>query len=389
MRIIQADYIFPLNQAPIKKGYLFIEDDGKVIHVTEIAPITDDFEVEKYAGFICPGFVNTHCHLELSHLKGLIPEAGGLEKFIDQIPKMRDLPQANPSQSMRDADKEMYAAGIVAVGDISNTTAGLEVKKKSPILYHSFVEVFGLDARKSEALLSEGKKVLETYRANNQSASLVPHAPYSVSPELLEGVYRHEKKSLKSIHHQESKAENQLFLDGEGGFITLFEGKGVDISRIKKMGISSSHYSILKHLSKDEKILLVHNTYSKQEDISLIEHNLSNAYWCSCPKSNWFIDRQLPDYELWRKNKLKITLGTDSLASNGGLSILEEMKCIQENFPQISTNELLTWACKNGAEFLSFPKLGSFSAGFNPGILLIKNTQGTSLTKESCIEVLC
>lgn len=389
MRIIQADYIFPLNQAPIKKGYLFIEDDGTVIHVTEIAPITDDFEVEKYAGFICPGFVNTHCHLELSHLKGLIPEAAGLEKFIDQIPKMRDLPQANPSQSMRDADKEMCAAGIVAVGDISNTTAGLEVKKKSPLLYHSFVEVFGLDARKSEALLSEGKKVLEAYRANNQSASLVPHAPYSVSPELLEGVYRHNKKSLKSIHHQESKAENQLFLDGEGGFVTLFEGKGVDISRIKKMGISSSQYSILKHLSKDEKILLVHNTYSTQEDINFIEHNLSNAYWCSCPKSNWFIDRQLPDYELWRKNKLKITLGTDSLASNGGLSILEEMKCIQENFPQISTNELLTWACKNGAEFLSFPKLGSFSAGFNPGILLIKNTQGTSLTKESCIKVLC
>ena len=389
MRIIQADYIFPLNQAPIKKGYLFIEDDGTVIHVTEIAPITDDFEVEKYAGFICPGFVNTHCHLELSHLKGLIPEAAGLEKFIDQIPKMRDLPQANPSQSMRDADKEMYAAGIVAVGDISNTTAGLEVKKKSPLLYHSFVEVFGLDARKSEALLSEGKKVLEAYRANNQSASLVPHAPYSVSPELLEGVYRHDKKSLKSIHHQESKAENQLFLDGEGGFVTLFEGKGVDISRIKKMGISSSQYSILKHLSKDEKILLVHNTYSTQEDINFIEHNLSNAYWCSCPKSNWFIDRQFPDYELWRKNKLKITLGTDSLASNGGLSILEEMKCIQENFPQISTNELLIWACKNGAEFLSFPKLGSFSAGFNPGILLIKNTQGTSLTKESCIKVLC
>tara|TARA_Y100000385_G_scaffold290494_1_gene363849 strand:+ start:3872 stop:5041 length:1170 start_codon:yes stop_codon:yes gene_type:complete len=389
MRIIQADYIFPLNQAPIKKGYLFIEDDGTVIHVSEIAPITDDFEVEKYAGFICPGFVNTHCHLELSHLKGLIPEAAGLEKFLDQIPKMRDLPQANPSQSMRDADKEMYAAGIVAVGDISNTTAGLEVKKKSPLLYHSFVEVFGLDAGKSEALLSEGKKVLEAYLANNQSASLVPHAPYSVSPELLEGVYRHDKKSLKSIHHQESKAENQLFLDGEGGFITLFEEKGVDISRIKKMGISSSQYSILKHLSKDEKILLVHNTYSTQEDINFIEHNLNNAYWCSCPKSNWFIDRQLPDYELWRKNKLKITLGTDSLASNCGLSILEEMKCIQENFPQISTNELLIWACKNGAEFLSFPKLGSFSAGFNPGILLIKNTQGTSLTKESCIEVLC
>ena len=132
MRIIQADYIFPLNQAPIKNGYLFIEDDGTVIHVTDTAPITKDFLVEQFSGFICPGFINTHCHLELSHLKGLLPEALGLEKFITEIPKMRGSTHLNPSKSMREADKEMREAGIVAVGDISNTSDGLEVKKKSP-----------------------------------------------------------------------------------------------------------------------------------------------------------------------------------------------------------------------------------------------------------------
>ena len=388
MRIIQADYIFPLNQAPIKNGYLFIEDDGTVIHVTDTAPITKDFQVEQYSGFICPGFINTHCHLELSHLKGLLPEALGLEKFISKIPKMRGSPHLNPSKSMRDADKEMREAGIVAVGDISNTSDGLEVKKKSPLHYHSFVEVFGLDTKKSNSLLLEGKKVLEIYRENNQAASLVPHAPYSVSPILLEGIYGHDKNSIKSIHHQESKSENQLFLDGEGPLVALYEEKGVDISKLKKMGKTSSQYSVLDYLSNDEKILFVHNTYSKPEDIDLIEKNLTSAYWCTCPKANWYIERQLPDYELWRKNNLKVTLGTDSLASNHGLSILEEIKCIHESFPQIPTNELLIWACKNGAEFLDLPRLGSFSPGFKPGVMLIKNTKGTSLTRDSCVEVI-
>ena len=170
--------------------------------------------------------------------------------------------------------------------------------------------------------------------------------------------------------------------------MTLYEEKGADISKLKKMGKTSSQYGVLDYLSSDEKILFVHNTYSKQDDIDFIEKNLTRAYWCTCPRANWYIERKLPDYELWRKNNLKITLGTDSLASNHGLSILEEMKCIQESFPKIPTNELLIWACKNGAEFLDLPRLGSLSPGFKPGVLLITNTQGTKLTLNSYIEVI-
>ena len=388
MRIIQADYIFPLNQSPIKNGYLFIEDDGEIIHVTDKQPITNDFKVERYTGFVCPGFINTHCHLELSHLRGLLPEAIGLEKFVSKIPKIRSISQVKLNKAMKDADKEMSACGIVAVGDISNTTDGLEIKKKSHIHYHSFVEVYGVDAKKSEVLFLQGKKVLKAYNVNKQSASLVPHAPYSVSPELLKKIYQNGKKSLKCIHHQESKAEKQLFLKGKKSFATLFEKKGEDVTWIKKMGVSSSHYGVLKYLSKDEKILLVHNTYSSQQDINLIEMNLDKAYWCTCPKANWFIERQLPNYKLWRKNNLKITLGTDSLASNQSLSILEEMKFIQKKIPEISTNELLLWACKNGAEFLALPNLGSFTPGFKPGVVLIKNTRGELLMRDSYVEVL-
>ena len=61
---------------------------------------------------------------------------------------------------------------------------------------------------------------------------------------------------------------------------------------------------------------------------------------------------------------------------------------IQKNFPHISTNELLIWACKNGAEFFNYDKLGSFKSGFKPGVLLIENVNGLQLTEKSRVTVL-
>ncbi|MDG1146593.1 MAG: hypothetical protein P8N54_08875, partial [Flavobacteriales bacterium] len=140
MRIIQASFIVPLNGEIVENGYLFIEQDGTLIHVTDQAPITSDFEVEVYEGILCPGFVNTHCHLELSHMKGLIPEATGLPEFVNQIPSLRNKSTENPLEAMAAGNNEMSQAGIVAVGDICNTSDSLNIKKDSTLKYHSFVE---------------------------------------------------------------------------------------------------------------------------------------------------------------------------------------------------------------------------------------------------------
>lgn len=122
MRIIQAPYILPHNTAPLKNGYLYIENDGTVIHVNDVTPITNQFEVEFYQGIICPGFVNTHCHLELSHMKDLVAEGSGLPKFISQISKLRQISKIDKLKLVNKADENMFKSGIVAVGDISNTT---------------------------------------------------------------------------------------------------------------------------------------------------------------------------------------------------------------------------------------------------------------------------
>jgi len=388
MRIIQASYIIPLNAAPIKNGFLFIEDDGTVIHITDIPPISNDFEVEKHEGILCPGFVNTHCHLELSNMKELMPQGTGLPEFVSQIPTRRNDCVLDPVEAIIAGDKEMLEAGIVAVGDISNTADTLAVKKESLIKYHSFVEIFGLDKSQAANLLVAGEKVVEKYTAAELDVSLVPHAPYSLSPALLKGIYANSKEQLLSIHHQETASENEMFLESKGDLADLFSGKGLDISSQLGFGSNSSQYSLLQYLPKEQKVLLVHNTCSENSDIDQVESHFENAYWCTCPKANWYIERILPNYDLWLEKGLKITVGTDSLASNDTLSVLEEIKLIQVNYPHISTETLLEWACKNGAAFFGYSKLGSFSTGNKPGIILIENVDGLLLTESSRVKVL-
>ena len=387
MRILQASYIIPLNSAPIPNGYLYIEDDGTVIHVSKETPITDQFEVEVYEGLICPGFVNTHCHLELSHMKEQMPEGTGLAKFVDEVPKRRQQ-EAKKSILIEKADEEMCQAGIVAVGDISNTSESIETKKKSPIQYHSFVELYGLERDAATHKMEEGIVLLGEFEKNNLAASIVPHAPYSVSPDLLQKIYSHKEGSLLSIHHQETSSENELFIEGQGELAETFLKKGFDLSAHLHFGKSSTEFSLTPYLSPSQKVLLVHNTYSSAQDIDRVASHFSDAYWCTCPKANWYIERRLPNYHLWLEKNLNITVGTDSLASNDTLSVLEELKLIQSKFPAISTSELLSWACKNGAEFFEFQSLGTFESGKKPGVLLIEHVEGMTLTKNSKIKVL-
>ncbi len=386
MRIIQASFIISLESPPIENGYLYIEDDGTIIHCTETPPITNQFKVEVLEGIVCPGFINSHCHLELSHMK--IPEAVGITKFIDLIPKQRVQKSSKIKEAIKLADEKMQASGIVAVGDICNTDDTIEVKKNSSIKYHSFVELYGLNKTMAESILKNGLNLMSEFDSNSLSCSLVPHAPYSVSPNLLKEIYFHSNGQLLSIHHQESQSENELFLNSSGGFVDLFEKNKLDLTSQLNYRRSSSHYSLIQYLNKNQPILLVHNTFSKESNIDEIEAALNRVYWCTCPKSNWHIERSLPNYNLWLEKKLKITVGTDSLASNSSLSILEEIKFIQKKCPTIPTEELLLWACKNGASYFGYDHLGSFLPGKNPGVLLIENNDGLNLTKNSSVKVI-
>lgn len=378
-RKYSATWIMPLDRPPLKNGIVTVDHDGRILEVIDTGgKIEEQERLEFHSGILIPGFVNAHCHLELSWMKGLIPEKTGLVSFIGEINRLRKtVTDADVLRAARNSDAKMFRDGVSLTGDISNSSITAKLKAHSQIIYHNFVEVFGFHPSRSERAFELGMEIWKEYNLLDLKASIVPHSPYSVSTSLfekLEGLYP-KVGGACSIHNQESLEEDLLFKTGEGLLPHHYsENLGLDISHWKPTGYSSLR-SVLPYLNTSTKLLLVHNTYMGEEDLSYLIRlrGLETTFLVLCPGANLYIEGRLPPVDLFRKYEMNICLGTDSLASNHQLSILKEILILQESFPYIHLSELLSWACLNGAKALGMEhQFGSITPGKNPGLVLIK-----------------
>ena len=366
-------------------GYHFLEDD-KVLITDEEGVIEDIVstqeagdDVQQFSGILSPGFINCHCHLELSHMRGLIPEQTGLVSFILNVVQQRHFPEEEILQAIEKAEDEMLANGIVAVGDICNNALTIPQKIKGRVYYHNFIEASGFNPQIAEQRFQRAKSIYEKYQdvffRNDQhpplgAGGIVPHAPYSVADELWKLIINFPGNHLFTIHNQETAGENEWFLNKQGEFSYLYEKMNIDISFFKPSGKSSLQTYLPKFLN-NQSLILVHNVNTSKDDIVFAKQNGKQLYWCLCPNANQYITRQLPDIDLLIKHDCEIVLGTDSLASNHQLNILEEIKTIRQFFPQIEIEKMLKWATSNGAKALQMDSLlGSFEKGKRPGVVL-------------------
>lgn len=388
MKSFQADYIFPVCTPPVKNGIVTVDDLGRIVSVSGQDDLTerDTGPVEKLSGIICPGFINTHCHLELSHLKGKIEKGTGLINFIKNIQKYRNVEKAEMLEAALAADYEMYENGIVAVGDISNSGLTIPVKQQSKLYYHTFVEVFGFLPALAETIFKKALSLRNDFRP--LCCSITPHAPYSVSKELFKLIKKgcETGKNLISIHNQESEEENEFFRYKKGAFNNLYESFGIDISHFKPDNRSSLQ-SVMPFLTSEQQILLVHNTFTNLKDIDFVKQCDHKINWCFCPNANLYIENTVPKVELFIDQGFNITIGTDSLASNDGLSVLSEVLCLREKFPLISTASLIEWATLNGARYLGIDdERGTLEAGKTPGLNLLTCLDGLNFTPETKVK---
>jgi len=377
MRKFSAQFIISGSGDVLEKGIIVVNDEGTITDIIDTGgELTEIASLEFYNGVLVPGFVNAHCHLELSHLKGLFPEKTRLAGFLKRVDQHRRIEEEVIIEAARKADFEMWHNGISAVGDISNVKLSFPVKASSKIYYHTFIESLGFSPERAERAFNWTISCLEEARVLGLSASIVPHAPYSVSKDLFSKISELAEKedAILSIHSQESVDEDDLYISGTGQIVThLTENLLIDISSFIPSG-KSALSTVLVWLPSQNNLLLIHNICTTQEDIEMIGkvRPLDKTFFVLCPNSNLYIEDRLPDIALFRKNNLHLCLGTDSLSSNKQLSILNEMKTIQNHFPAVPFAEIVTWATRNGAEALGITKwAGTIEKGKKPGINLI------------------
>lgn len=310
--------------------------------------------VEFYSGILCAGFVNTHSHLELAYLRGAIEEGGGFASFASSIGRVRNnFSEEEQLTAIAEADKEMWQEGVDAVGDIVNGVTSFATKATSKIYYHNFAEVFGL----RECNLERQRKLL-----NYPNTTLSPHSTYSVQDAPFCEVCGEGEAPL-SIHFLETPDEKLLY-KGEGSLNEWYKAVGFECDFLHYGGPAER---IVACTPKQRSVVLVHNCALAEQDIEVIENHFSSVYWALCPRSNYYISAIEPQsVELLRARALNICIGTDSLASNRSLSIIEELKM----FPDVPLAERLQWATINGAKALGIAdKFGSIEVGKQSGIV--------------------
>ncbi len=388
-RKFKADFIFDGKEFLDKNYVLVTQENGVIENILDEKDAGDN--IETFEGILSPGFINCHCHLELSHLKNVVERGTGLVEFLIKVISNRNAVKEKIEESIVNADNEMYENGIVAVGDICNSTDTVLQKQRSKIEYKNFVEVLGFNEQSKERFQNY-INVYDSYcdAGFEGNTSIVPHAPYTVSNSMFNLINNFSADKIISIHNQETLAEDELFRTKAGEFLKLYQFLNINIDFFKPYN-KSSLQSYLSLLDKAKQILLIHNTFTKQADIDFsVEQSRKanqNIFWCLCVNANLYIENKLPPVELFQKNNCNIVLGTDSYSSNHSLNILDEMKTLQQYFPSIELEELLTWATLNGAMALRInDTYGSFEKGKQPGVNLLNNLSSKNLLDTSTIK---
>lgn len=376
LRFLTATHILPMNQALPEDSVLVFEED-KLIEVARKQDL-DPIKILSFDGTLIPGFVNAHCHLELSHMKGKIGTGTGLTSFLKGVVTQSPTSEEVIQEAIRQADQEMWNGGIVAVGDISNKSVTVDVKKGSPVEYYTFVEMFDfLDPEKADGFYDQYNTVYHTFKNSGlKNVSMVPHSPYTVSRKLGERLANTLIRDMTgSIHMLENEQENLLLMGKRSEYFGFFQSLGFPMETFQPPGRGSME-SFMEGGYKPDRMLFVHNTVAGRSDLEEMKKydQYGKAYLVTCPNANLYIESRLPDYDLWVESGLPVCIGTDSYSSNHQLSVWSEICTIKSHFASFSWEELIRWGTIEGARALGMEEdLGSLQPGKRPGLVLLEH----------------
>ena len=369
MRRIASHYLLDQGRV-VKNPLITLDESGRVVAVEQWERLDNIASTEFYGGALCAGFVNAHSHIELSYLRGAIASGTGFGGFAAAIGRERGKFSAEQRrQALYAADAAMWREGVQAVADIVNGESSFEMKRSSYIRYRSFAELFGLNSSVEQM----------EHLAAHPNTTITPHSAYSLQDEAFRMAAH---SSLLSIHFLESPDEQALYR-GEGSLAEWYGRMGWQCDFIH---YGSATRRLISSLSPDQRLLLVHGCCATDEDVEALAQYFCNPVsWVLCPQSNSYISSLCPPVELLRRHGAHICVGTDSLASNTNLSIIEELKLLAD----VPLSERIMWATINGAKALGLEaEIGSVEEGKCPGLVLIEGVEPRSYSQKNKAEQL-
>ncbi len=359
--VVKSKWIVPIADRPILNGWLAL-DRGRIAAVGRPGaslPIRDDAPLVDLGAFaIMPALANSHVHLELSWLHGQVPRATAFTDWVRTMLERRISVAPPPEQVGAAIDRaidQMRRSGTGVVGDVSNTLASVMPLRQSPLEGVVFYEVLRLHADGADRLLEDALRVQDELGSCGRFAvSVVPHAPYSVSPQLFQGLRAAASRAPflpSSVHVAESPEEIELLATGGGQWRALLQRLGAwDETWVPPKCRPVEYLDQMRVLGP--RLLAVHGVQCDAGELETLRAR--GCTLVTCPRSNEYVGVGAPPISRFYRSGVRVAIGTDSLASNDDLNVFAELARMRTLAPDVAAERLLASATWEGARALGF-----------------------------------
>ncbi len=375
MYILKSKYLLKDPNNVIENGTVVIDDDGMIKFAGQSKDI-GGFEsyrtIDLDNSAIVPGFVNTHTHLELTHLHKYIKSNGNFTDWIRQlVDKRKGWSECEYVHSVRDGIMSSLKSGTTTVADITRNGIALHELLTSKIRKLLFFEIINFNPDTAEDTINDFKSLIAGINTNDLlTIGIFPHAPYTVSDRLYRNCKNvsNELDMVIATHIAETKDEVEFLTTGTGQFVSLLNDFNM-LNNWKHPGQYPINYlNNVGFLNKG--CILIHCNYLSDDEIDLIEKTKSNVVFC--PRSHEYFSHKDHPFSILMDRNINISLGTDSLASNDTLSILDEMKFIRKHYSELKPQSIFYMGTVAGAVALKMDdKIGKLNPGYYADISVI------------------
>jgi len=362
----RAAWVLPIASRPIAAGVVSV-DRGAIVSVGADGALAEDLGNVA----ILPGLVNAHTHLELSWMRGQVAPSSSMPAWAASLMAMRRAVSDETAQPIDEAIRELRRSGTCLVGDVTNTFATYGPLLDSDVSAALFRELLGFAVRDPEALVQAAQdQIAQLMPVARLRSSVVPHAPYSVSPALMTAIARRNGERPLSVHLGESAQEVQFLRDGSGEWRALLESLGVWDPAWTPPGCGPVAYLDDLGLVND-RLLAVHGVQLTDGELARLA--AAGATVVACPRSNRWTGAGVPPIDAFYASGARVAIGTDSLASVNDLNLFAEMAEVRRLAPRVPAARILESATLAGAQALGFAsELGSIEPGKRAQLLAIR-----------------
>jgi cytosine/adenosine deaminase-related metal-dependent hydrolase len=379
--IYRADWVLPIASPAIRDGWVQGRR-GRIVAAgsADTIPAGDDV-LDLGASAILPGLVNAHTHLELSWMKARVPPADVMPAWAAALMALRRTVNADPVEPIEASILQARAAGTSVVGDVTNTLGSYGPLVDSSLAGVIFREVLGFNASEPLRVVDEARRGLDDLMPVEWlRPRIVPHAPYSVSPELFRAIAAAGGSGPLSVHLAESVEETELLREGTGAWRELLGRLGVWNDRWSPPGCGPVEY--LDRLGLvSQALLAVHCVQVTDADVRRLA--AAGATIVTCPRSNQWTGAGVPPIERFYASGVRVAIGTDSLASVEDLNPFAELAAVRRLAPAVPAARLLESATRHGADALGFGRdFGTIEPGKRADLIAVALPAGTTDVEE-------